>query len=261
MQSICNPLAKHGVTTFGLTRIYKDNSRFGLCNRPDWIEHYYNQGYVYETRLNRNPDCYQAGAYLWDAWEPTHSGHQLVGNDAALNFNIGRGITILEKTDQWIDKFEFASTPNNYLINGFYLNNLELLHNFVQNFKETSHSLIKEAEKARGIVPYEDNINFYQDGLDTQIPHVEYSNIFWNRNKNKLGKQNATLFNLSSRELDCIHWLLKGKTVPEIAIILEISHRTVEKFILNLKTKLGCHSLFQLGIKINLLGLDNLFRV
>ncbi len=119
----------------------------------------------------------------------------------------------------------------------------------------------EEAEKARGIVSHENNINFYQDGLDTQTPHIEYSNIFLNRNKKRSGKQNAVLFNLSSRELDCIRWLLKGKTVPEIAIILDISHRTVEKFILNLKTKLGCYSLFQLGIKIYLLGLNNLFSV
>lgn len=57
--------------------------------------------------------------------------------------------------------------------------------------------------------------------------------------------------NITDRELECIHWLTLGKTVPEIGIILGISTRTVEKFIASLKLKFNCNTLFQLGNKVN----------
>jgi DNA-binding CsgD family transcriptional regulator len=60
---------------------------------------------------------------------------------------------------------------------------------------------------------------------------------------------------LSQRELECIQWLYKGKTVPEIALILNISKRTAEKHILNIKNKLQCYTLLQLGAKLFELGL------
>lgn len=52
---------------------------------------------------------------------------------------------------------------------------------------------------------------------------------------------------LTAREKECAYWLFCGKTIPEIALILEISKRTVEKFIINIKEKFNCCTLFQLG--------------
>jgi len=44
---------------------------------------------------------------------------------------------------------------------------------------------------------------------------------------------------LSSRELDCMFYILRGKSAKEIGKILEISHRTVDSYIENIKNKLG----------------------
>jgi DNA-binding CsgD family transcriptional regulator len=55
---------------------------------------------------------------------------------------------------------------------------------------------------------------------------------------------------LTPTEKICVEWLLKGKTAPEIALILEKSSRTVEKQIACLKDKLDSVTLFQLGAKI-----------
>lgn len=62
---------------------------------------------------------------------------------------------------------------------------------------------------------------------------------------------------ISPREIECIEWYLKGKNSGEIAIILGISRRTVESHIKNVKTKLGCQNLFQLGYKIALIKYEN----
>ncbi|MCL5260391.1 MAG: helix-turn-helix transcriptional regulator [Gammaproteobacteria bacterium] len=56
---------------------------------------------------------------------------------------------------------------------------------------------------------------------------------------------------LTSREKECIYWLFNGKTVPEIALILNASKRTIEKHIISIKNKFACYTLFQLGNSAN----------
>ena len=47
---------------------------------------------------------------------------------------------------------------------------------------------------------------------------------------------------LSKRELQCVYWVFRGKTDPEIACILEISSSTVHHHVEKAKAKLGAHS-------------------
>lgn len=49
-------------------------------------------------------------------------------------------------------------------------------------------------------------------------------------------------YKISKRESDCLFYLLRGKTVKEIAKILKLSPRTVEVYVSNVKLKLGCSS-------------------
>jgi len=64
---------------------------------------------------------------------------------------------------------------------------------------------------------------------------------------NKLQEQYDAL---TPREKECAYWLFYGKTVPEIALILNVSKRTIEKFIVNIKEKFNCYTLFQLGVAL-----------
>jgi DNA-binding CsgD family transcriptional regulator len=48
------------------------------------------------------------------------------------------------------------------------------------------------------------------------------------------------------REAECMVLLLKGKTINSVASILNLSPRTVEYYIKNMKFKLGCRTKFEL---------------
>lgn len=48
------------------------------------------------------------------------------------------------------------------------------------------------------------------------------------------------------REAECMVLLLKGKTINSVAGILNLSPRTVEYYIKNMKSKLGCRTKFEL---------------
>jgi DNA-binding CsgD family transcriptional regulator len=47
---------------------------------------------------------------------------------------------------------------------------------------------------------------------------------------------------LTNKEIECAYWLKKGLTAKEIAREMEISYRTVDKYVHLLKNKLHCRN-------------------
>jgi DNA-binding CsgD family transcriptional regulator len=62
---------------------------------------------------------------------------------------------------------------------------------------------------------------------------------------------------LSTRELECLFFLLRGKTSKEVSSILKISHRTIEIYTEQLKLKFNVKSKSELIEKAMLLGYMN----
>ncbi len=61
----------------------------------------------------------------------------------------------------------------------------------------------------------------------------------WCGNDGEIPLPEATL---TRRESEVMEWLRQGKTCPEIAVILGLSHRTVEKHVSNIYRKTGVSS-------------------
>ena len=57
-------------------------------------------------------------------------------------------------------------------------------------------------------------------------------------------RYNAVYF--TRREAECMVLLLKGKTINGVATTLKLSPRTVEYYVKNMKSKLGCKTKFDL---------------
>lgn len=60
-----------------------------------------------------------------------------------------------------------------------------------------------------------------------------------------LGNKHPGIY-FTRREADCMVHLLKGKTVGKIATSLHLSPRTIEFYLRNMRSKLGCRSKFEL---------------
>ena len=61
----------------------------------------------------------------------------------------------------------------------------------------------------------------------------------------KLGANYKGIY-FTKREAECMKWLLVGKTHSSIATILKLSPRSIEYYISNMRTKLGCRTKYQL---------------
>ncbi|OJX12820.1 MAG: hypothetical protein BGO77_04965 [Caedibacter sp. 37-49] len=53
-------------------------------------------------------------------------------------------------------------------------------------------------------------------------------------------------FHLTKREFECLSWLSEGMTAKEIAIKMNISHRTVEQYVKSIKEKTNFYRRSQL---------------
>jgi DNA-binding CsgD family transcriptional regulator len=82
--------------------------------------------------------------------------------------------------------------------------------------------------------------------LQAGIPVKELDAI-----KSRIFNQNQSVLSskLTQRQIDCLYHLVKGMTVKEIALTLEISAKTVEHYLDIVKTKLNCRSRSQLVSK------------
>lgn len=66
------------------------------------------------------------------------------------------------------------------------------------------------------------------------------------------------VLSLTKREQECLFYFLRGRAAKEIANYLNISYRTVESYIDNIKTKWSCHSrsdLYDMAIRSGFLGI------
>ena len=61
----------------------------------------------------------------------------------------------------------------------------------------------------------------------------------------ELGSQYGKIY-FTKREAECMMWLLRGKTINSVAALLKLSPRTVEYYVKNMKTKVGCRTKFEL---------------
>jgi DNA-binding CsgD family transcriptional regulator len=82
------------------------------------------------------------------------------------------------------------------------------------------------------------------------LKQVNRTNHLALKKRYKLGAKYCGVY-FTRREAECMVWLLKGITIGNIGIKLNISSRTIEYYVNSMKTKVGCRT------KIELINLIN----
>lgn len=215
-------LLRHGIKVFHFNRHYEDGSLIRLSTDAKWNENYFAKGYV--NKRKKVPAEYLTKSVNYFVWLTKDWPEMLT--DAAVNFDIANGISIVEKCNGYIDNFCFGSTVSNTSIVNFYLNNLDLLQRYGCDFRDRAYQLFNSYEKQKIIIPESKIV----------IPSVHCTDI--------------EIAKLSDREKQCVVLLISGKRIKEIAIELGLSPRTIESYLNNLKVKLNCRDKVELVIKL-----------
>lgn len=224
MRDLTKPLLSLDITYFGYSRYYNDGGRLWLSNSPENIKNYYDTKSYQIGNTEAHPSSYKPQVVLWS----TLPNQRVFEGSKALG--IDHGIFIIQPQKESCEIFAFGTRSHNPGIINTYLTHMDFLKNFNLYFKQTAENLIKTGEKNKIYLPYHNN------------PLPDYGDNLPDLN------QSAKL-KLSSRQLSCITHLVEGYTIREIADLQNLSPRTVESYINNVKYKLHCRNKAELIAK------------
>lgn len=232
------------INCFKMVREFYDGGEFELTTDIAWHDHFIAKKY-YQRTHTIDPVYIPQGVVIWDAWGDAHKHLEPVIEDAIQNFDGGRGVTLIKRGDGFVDKYSFSAPYRFTSICQDYVNQLDKLDRFVSEFKDVFAKSIDLGANCRRYFPTTFRVADRTNALSFPRGVLR---VF----------EGESAPSLTPRELECLLWLSRGKSMVEIGMILQISSRTVEKFIASLKLKFNCVSLFQLGEKFHQYGLDKL---
>jgi hypothetical protein len=254
IKTLSSCLSTIGINYFTFDRTYKDNSHIRLTNAGEWITHYYNKKLYDSAIFEQSPKLFNDGYVFW-SWlkrEPIYS-------EASL-FNIDHGLTITQPHNNYCDFYHFGTSCDNPIPTSQLIANLPYLYQFIALFKEKAYKLIIEAENTRFILPITalTEINL----KDIAHPDVKILDIYQNNEIRRLhlGDEFENCY-LTNQEIKILAHLKCGKKVHEVAGYLYISERTAETHLNNIKNKLKCKTMFELGGITNSLGIHNIYPI
>lgn len=237
IHEICKPyLKQYSLAHFNYFRLYKDRSIFYLCNNPDWLSHYYLQNYPTVGAFEQQPELANLRYVLWSAL----SSRDVILKDTREMFGIHHGITLIKKSKNYHEFYNIGSSnPDASTIN-FFINHYDTLNKLTLLFQEKADKLIRLSQKQKLILP----------------PHLHNPQMIKSNDKAIYSEEIKQKNNfLTQTESICIKLYLTGKTPLEIANLLNVSKRTVEKHIENIKLKFHCKKQIQLGYALAKAGI------
>jgi DNA-binding CsgD family transcriptional regulator len=233
VRDICLKIKIYGINVFSYLKNFNDGSQLHFSSDPLWLKDYY-QFELYKSSLfEYNPNYYFSGFLLW----PNSYNHSSLVQHSKKYFNTGNGITFMEKKDNYCEFYFFSGDPNSTWLTNFYVNNLEFLKDFTLYFKNRFDKTLQQEEKNKIFlprtweppIPEELQLLVSMHHAVPDLKRILSTNYFENNV-------------LSAREIEIAKQLIVGKSAKEIGKILNISNRTVEKHLENIKEKLCCNT-------------------
>lgn len=234
IEKIIRPLKdSFNVRFFRYLKLYKNGKRIVLTNIPDAVRYMYGEGkYVYSWYDGEFPQFMKGGWYSWYLNRLLTNSllENHIENDLTLMLGVYHGLTFVQENPTSIEFFSFDTTGDN-----IYHADKLLLMRFIYYFREQAKKLLDAAE-------HSPMIYFPIKNKADTVPSTKTVTNFLNEtkiNRYYLGEKHGNVY-LTKKEINCIRWMAAGKTTEEIGMIENISIRTAQRHIENIKTKLNC---------------------
>lgn len=252
IKKISDPiLNKIGITYFTFDRTYQDGSHIRLTTAGKWIESYYRERMYDIAIFERDPKKFTNSHVFW-SWlqrEPIYS--------AASEHDIDHGLTIIEPHEAYTDFFHFGTPRDNGISEEKLSAHIKNLHLFIAIFKEKAKNLVKNAHDNRFILPIKSFT--HANIMDIKSQDINY-NIFDRPEITRLylGDDFGNMY-LTKKEVEVLGMLATGKKSVDIAEQLLLSEKTLESHVKNIKEKLKCTTLCELGFVAAKINIERVF--
>lgn len=244
LQQLCEPLHRINITAFSHLRVFDDHQLTVLCNKPDFFLNYLEKKYhTADPCVEVQSETTDIGEYIvWDTLPCRGKTHEMLLDSAQFNFK--HVFTLIKKQRNYTDFYHFGTHDTNLLIYQTYINNLNVLEQFIKYFNVNVEgaSYLSNAYKIilnqRSTYAHD---NFVSQDMLCKDKTKEQTIL-------ELINPEANLF--TAKELTCIDLFLQGYSNKELAVILNLSSRTIEDKIDRLKIKMRAKSRVDLAIKL-----------
>ncbi len=209
---------------------------FFFANSTKWISNFYEMnhfkaaGFKKFTNLNK--------IVLWKEWPSSDKEFLKLIKDGRENFNYDNAIILNYKYDEYIDSISLRGFPGDDGANHRYFSNLEYIENFINYFIVVFAKAFSSYYKRKLIIP-EESINLISNYNKNLYCNSINLDNFINSEECIFIDNYGLCF--SKRESQCIAYLILGYSIKEISDALNISSRTCEIFLLNIRKKLNCN--------------------
>lgn len=256
IKKFCAPLFRNfGFNCLFYHHISTDGYATSFCSDIESFEYYFHNQLYKINPYARHPDHFQSGIHLIP--DINDNAYQEAIRNEADQFDLAYRVIVLEKTELGCQGFSFATSQNTPSASSSYiLNHLPILQSFIRYFKQENENMLKnllsEPHSLKKAIGKEFDLK----------PKIMPSSPS-SQKKIELLKQMGIVHStdetlLSPRELECMRCLLNGYTSAQTATLLDLSKRTVEHYIENVKLKTNCYTkldLFQKFRELEALGL------
>jgi|GEM_PF-869906 len=241
------------ITHFQYRRIDCNGQFVVLGNRPDWFEHYVGEQFFTGDPFMKHPKSYRPGFCLTEG--NNTEGYGKIWRANVEIFNIDMVAIYIVKCNGYVEMYGFSSNRQNSCLRDLYLNDHALLKRFASFFRKELDSSILKLVEAPVFLPYLKGNDFnsvlVNPGIKKDLRRAFLCDLGFNSAVSQFEQ-------LSRRECQCLYRLKKGLTAKEIALELNLSHRTIEFYLENIKGKLACRDrreMISLAADYNDLGL------
>ncbi len=248
LAQICKPLEKLNIHYFAQVKIDQNNHFSAIGMKPEFAKLYLEKEY-YNFDIHMAKTEGERSYILWDLINVDKQSLAL--QEDCQGHNINHLFTIVQVGNKNKEYFHFATEANLPSINNRYLQNLDVLNRFILYFKDkiSSHKSLAKSHDYKFSIS-DQKANFY---TQTESVALDPSNLMQEFSLTRIAFNDQGDY-LTHREFECLHWLSLAKTIDQIALLLNITTRTVNAHIANIKEKTGCYTLFQLGALYQKLG-------
>jgi DNA-binding CsgD family transcriptional regulator len=234
---LCAPLKHLNIHTLAYFRIFDNGRYLYLCNNLDWVRYCLQNVHDNDsTTLGQELSHVPHTGFHYFLW-PTNPQDYLLS--ALHEHNIWNGLSVFRRRNDSIELWGFGTDRNNTEISNFYVQHTDLLKHFIESFGASGKDLINPTKDAK-LAAYKNLIDQAPVYLDTKSAFdvdrfIASTPIF----KHPLTVGNTDVY-LNQQEAQCLNYMSTGMSAKEISRHVGLSHRSVEKYIQNMKKKTGC---------------------
>lgn len=240
LDEICAPLKLLGISNFSYTKITKDQKLLRLSTYAPYTDLWFKLELFNHPQNARGlaaPGTFemegQRRLYVWNTSD-------LVLSQFRLHVDMWNGANIYYTSKEYIEAWSFGGTPQDTNLPNFIVNNMDVLQRFMAYFRVSAKDIIDgskpiDIQFAESISPsYESDLKALDDFMKL-ISTNKY-----------LITKGSDEFYLTVREMECLLLRNQGLTAKETARRLNVSYRTVETYLNNIKIKSGMDNLNQI---------------